>query len=101
MTGPVQYIPKQLVEVSVMYYDMWGPTAQDVKDWITGLLETSFAPETVTINDNGYNMIEIYIGEDFLFRVESGQYVYLDEDGFHAASKGAFELLYKEKPPAA
>lgn len=100
MTTPVQYVPKELVEVSVMYYETWGPNAQNVKDWIVGLLETSFAPETVSINDNGYNAFEVYVGPDFLFRVENGQYVYLDEDGFHAVSKGAFEILYKKKPPA-
>lgn len=100
MTEPVQYIPKTLVEISVMQYDAWGPSNQPVKDWITGLLETAFAPEVISINDN-YGRFEVIVGENFLFAVESGQYVYLDEDGFHAASKGAFEMLYKEKPPAA
>lgn len=93
---PSTYSTKNPHTVEAMQYDAWGETAEDVKTWITGLLETSFSTEDILLNDNGNGAFEIYVGEDFLFRVESGQYVYLDEDGFHAASKGAFEMIYRK-----
>ena len=100
---PEQYVPKVLGEVTVMQYNAWDGTGNDVKNWIVGLLETAFSPETISINDNGNGTFEMHIGEigdEFLFKVESGQYVYLDEDGFHVASQGAFEMIYQKKPPA-
>lgn len=99
MSAPVLYETKQPHTVQAMLYNAWDGTT-DLKDWVTGLLSTSFEEETISLNDNGNGAFEIYIGEDFLLRIESGQYVYLDEDGIHAASKGAFEMYYRQAPPA-
>lgn len=97
MSAPVSYQTKEPHSVQAMQYDAWDGTT-DVQDWIGSLLTASFEEETITFNFNGYNAFEVYVGEDYLFRVESGQYVYLDEDGFHATSKGSFEMIYKKSP---
>lgn len=100
MTEPVVYQTKDPHTVQAMQYNAWDGTT-DVKDWITGLLSASFEEETISLNDNGNGTFQVLVGEDWLFDVTSGQYVYLDEDGFHSASKGAFEMYYKKQAPAA
>lgn len=98
MTAPVSYTTKDPHTVQAMLYNVWDVTGNDVKVWISSLLAASFEEETILIVDDGYGSFQVLIGEEFLFAVSSGQYVYLDEDGFHAADKEAFEMVYKQTP---
>jgi hypothetical protein len=99
VSEPVSYQTKDPHTVQAMQYNAWDGTT-DVKDWITTLLQASFEAEIITLYDNNNGGFQVIVGEDFLFDVNSGQYVYLDEDGFHSASAAAFEIYYKQVPAA-
>lgn len=90
---PVRYIPKTLVDVDAMQFDAYDGTT-DVEGWMASLMpvdcEIFRSPlgNMLFVINGGYNMT-----------LEHGQYVYIDEDGFHVINQGTFETLYKQAPP--
>jgi hypothetical protein len=98
MTVPEQYVPKTPTQVTAMQFNAYDGTSIDVKEWIESLL---------TVEDENNYVIygplsdRLFVQNgDFSLEVEHGQYVYLDEDGFHVVNKGTFELVYKKDIPA-
>ena len=98
MTEPISYVTKEPHNVQAMQYKSWDGTGQAVKDWILSFLTASFE-EAISIADDGYGYLQVLVGEDPLFEINNGQYVYLDEDGFHTATPSAFEIYYKKATP--
>lgn len=96
MTGPVQYVPKTLTEVTGMKFSASDGTSIVVKEWIESLM--------TTLDDSNYviygplsDRLFIQIG-DLALELTDGQYIYVDEDGFHVINQGTFETLFKKAP---
>ena len=95
-TEPVSYVPRDLSSgVVAMRLQTWGEDANttEVMDWI---LET--LSENATSSFDGMQSFWVEDG-DFTIQVTNGQFVWLDEEGFHATSEGAFELALRKAPP--
>jgi hypothetical protein len=106
-----QYIPRTLAQIEAMHYNAWDETAEDVKTWVTGLIAPSFEEGVVTISDNGMGMFMVVATTpaeneedddivEVLITVNTDQYVFLDEDGFHVLNQSVFDALYKQVPAA-
>jgi hypothetical protein len=96
MTTPAQYVPRTLTQVTAMQFDAYDGTSIDVKEWIESFLDLE--------DENNYVIYgplsdRLFVQNgDFSMEISNGQYVYLDEDGFHVVAKGTFETLYKQAP---
>lgn len=92
MPGPVQYVPKTLTEITGMKFNAYDGTT-DVEDWMGSL-----TPEDCEIFRGPLGDMLFVVNGGYNMTVENGQYVYIDEDGFHVINQGTFETLYKEAP---
>lgn len=94
MTEPTTYVPRTPVSVTAMQFNAWDGTSIDVKDWIESLMTVQDESNYVIYGPMSDRLF-IQIG-DLSLELTDGQYVYLDEDGFHVVGKGTFELMYKQ-----
>jgi hypothetical protein len=92
-SSPTRYVPRTLVDIDAMQFNAYDGTT-DVEDWMGSL-----TPEDCEIYRGPLgNMLYVANG-GYNMTIEDGQYVYVDEDGFHVINKGTFETLYREAPP--
>lgn len=89
MSQPVSYQPKTLANVQAMLNDGTDTSTQAILDWVVPLM-----------GEDAQGFVnwpaQVYVqGEGFGIGVNSGQYLYLDEDGFHAVDASVFEMHYK------
>lgn len=98
MSGPVTYVPKVLTEVTGMEFKAWDGTSIEVKEWLESFMDLEDENNYVIFGPMS-DMLIVQNG-DFSMTISNGQYVYIDEDGFHVVAKGTFETLYKEAPSA-
>lgn len=90
MTSPQTYTTKSPNTVEAMYTGIFSENLQDVIDWAMTIL-----PEDATAGGNGMGGAWIENGS-FVLSISQNQYVYVDEDGFHAVDAGAFEMNYSK-----
>lgn len=89
MSEPQTYVPRTPVEVTGMQFNAYDGTT-DVEDWMASL-----TPEDCNIFRSPLGDALFVINGGYNMTIESGQYVYLDEDGFHVVGKGTFEMMYQ------
>jgi len=95
---PESWSTKPANTVLVKFFGGTEEQKDDVKAWVEQYLTEE---NDVFWGPQGNYSMFMNMGGDNYLTVEDGQYVYLDEDGFHVASKGAFEMYYKKDAPPA
>lgn len=93
MTEPESWTTKNPNTVQVKYSGIYGELMQDVLDWVMPLM-----PEDASVLVYPMGNVSVMNGA-FEMPIAANQYVYLDEDGFHSVSKGAFEMSYRKDAP--
>lgn len=96
MTEPESWSTRDPNTVTAKYTGIYGELMEDVTIWVTSLLPVP-AESNVIVFPTGNVLVQ---NGSFELSIAANQYVYVDEDGFHAVSKGSFEMLYKKDPPA-
>lgn len=90
----MQFETKQPNTVPALYSGMYGEALEDIKVWMESLLVGDDAQ--VYYGPLG-NQLFVVNGA-FNMTVDPNNYVFLDEDGFHAVRKDTFEMLYRRVP---
>lgn len=93
MTEPVVYQTKPAHQVEAMQFDGSEESSIAISNWYGSLSETTVGPLIFPAGN-----MALMEGENPILEVGLGNFVYLDEDGFHSASKNSFEMYYKEAP---
>lgn len=82
------WAPKDLSAIEVMFCTSENFT--EITSWLAPLFDVNVVFNTM------WGSIMVVLENEMLFLVAPNQYVYLDEDGLHTASKETFEMLYKK-----
>ena len=95
MTEPVLYETKPAHQVQAIQFDGSNASADAIAAWYA-----SFDIAEVSALIFPLGNMAVMEGEDSKLEIEIGSFVYLDENGFHVASRNSFEMYYRT-PPAA
>jgi hypothetical protein len=86
---PSNFSTKTPNTVQAMFFGGDDQQMQAARDWVASLVD-----ETAIVDYSSFMRV-LYVKTDTLeLNVENNSYIYLDADGLHTASKGAFEMAY-------
>lgn len=91
MTEPIVYETKPSHQVQAIQFDGSMDSANAITAWYGSFLEGEVWTLIYPLGNMG-----VMEGDAPILEVNVGNFVYLDEDGFHSVSKNAFEMYYKK-----